>query len=296
METVGRWTSGGLALLLAVGLAACGSQSGADEAGAGTDSASVEATSGSAGAAMDAGEAAVSESTAGTRAGEPVPERRAAARRPAGGAATGTAAGTTEAATGTSDATAETGRTVGAEPAPEPVSEPATATIAAGTAIQATLDDEISTKTARVGDGFSATVSAPVVEGRTVLVPAGATLRGEVTGVQKKSGDQEAALVLALRTLTIEGQPYRLQASLTSVTPKTEREMKEEGKKIGGGAAAGGLLGAIIGGDVKGAVIGAAAGAAAGTVVTLATREEHAVLPAGSAMELELNEALSVRM
>lgn len=186
------------------------------------------------------------------------------------------------------------------EPAAEPAAvaepEPATATVAAGTALSATLDRELSTKTTRVGDGFTATVSSSVVDGRTVLVPEGAMLRGTVTGVQKKSGDRQAAITVAFDALEIEGREYPLEATLTGVSARTEREMKDEGKKIGGGAAAGGLLGALIGGDVKGAVIGAAAGAAAGTAITLATREEHAVLPAGSAMTVRLDRSLEVRM
>lgn len=287
-----------LLVLLAAGVVACGSQSQANEAAEGeADSAVATAeetgrtSAGDAAAATE--DAAAAEEPAASRAAEPTRSGDAERR------ASRTTTRESEPATTTADETTAAEEPPAEEPAvePEPAPDPEpTVTIPSGTAIRATLDGEISTKTAKVGDRFTATVSSAVVEGRTVLVPEGATLTGEVTGVQKKEGDQKAGLGLAFRTLTIEGEPYPFGGSLTSITPKTEREMKDEGAKIGGGAAAGGLLGAIIGGDAKGAVIGAAAGAAAGTVVTLATREEHAVLPAGTAMELRVDESLDVRM
>lgn len=271
--TTRRWLHGTLLILLTAGLAACGSQSRANEASPEDDGAAAAEEVASA----EGTEAAGTETAASER-----PTRRATAE-------TTRAPESTEAPA--EDPEADEASTTEAEPEPAP-----TATIASGTSMTATLDGELSTKTAKVGDTFTATLASPVVEGRQVIVPEGAILTGEITGVQKKSGDQKAALGLAFRTLTVDGEPYPITGSLTSITPKTEREMKDEGAKIGGGAAAGGLLGAIIGGDAKGAVIGAAAGAAAGTVVTLATREEHAVLPAGTALELQLDESLQVRM
>lgn len=298
MSGIERSVRGGLALLLAIGLAACGSQSQAGEAeeaaGGSEQAAATETAAAETGAGPGAFGSAAEEPAAEVAPGA-ARNQKASAAEPAPAKLTRQPR-TETAAPPRDEPAAETEAAPEATAEPEAVPEPARVTIASGTVIPATLDGEISTRTATAGDSFSATVSAPVLEGRTVLIPQGATLRGEVTGVQKKSGDQKAGLALAFRTITIEGEPYTLEASLAAITPKTEREMKDEGKKIGGGAAAGGLLGAIIGGDAKGAVIGAAAGAAAGTAVTLVTREEHAVLPAGTAMELRLEESLEVGM
>lgn len=275
---------GWLLVLLAMAVAACGSQSQANEA-------SEEGDSTAAAESVATGEAAGEAAPAD----EPAAEPRASA--PAAGATRRTG-GTRTTAPGEEPARTTPAAETRAEPEAEPTAEPvvATATVAAGTSLSATLDRELSTKTTQAGDSFSATVSSAVVEGRQVLVPAGATLLGTVTGVQKKSGERQAAITVAFDALAIDGPEYPLEATLTAVDARTEREMKDEGAKIGGGAAAGGLLGALIGGDVKGAVIGAAAGAAAGTAITLATREEHAVLPAGSAMTVRLDRSLEVRM
>lgn len=174
-------------------------------------------------------------------------------------------------------------------------STPATATVAVGTSISLALDEELSTDTSEEGDRFSAIVTRAVVEGNRVLVPEGSIVRGTVTAIQKHDGDRPPLLKLDFATIEVRGQSVPLTATLTSANVETSKEMKDEGKKIGGGAAAGAIAGGLIGGDVKGAAIGAAVGAAAGTVVTMVTREDHAVLPAGTAMEIRVDESLNVR-
>lgn len=173
---------------------------------------------------------------------------------------------------------------------------PATATVAAGTSISLALDEELSTKTNQKGDSFSATVTRAVVEGNRVLIPEGAIVRGTVTAVQKEDGDRPPLLKVDFATIEVRGQSVPLAATLTSADIETEKEMKGEAKKIGGGAAAGAIAGGIIGGGVKSAAVGAAVGAAAGTVITLVTREGHGVLPAGTAMEIRVDESLNVRI
>jgi carbonic anhydrase/acetyltransferase-like protein (isoleucine patch superfamily) len=173
---------------------------------------------------------------------------------------------------------------------------PARMTVASGTSISVTLDEQLSTRDNRKGDGFTATVSEPVTDGSRVLIPTGATIRGKVTALQKAEGDRPAVLKMDFESIEVRGESRPLTATLVSADIETDKEMKGEAKKIGGGAAAGGLVGGILGKDAKGALIGAAVGSAAGTAITLATREEHAVLPAGTPMQVRLDQAVRVRI
>lgn len=163
----------------------------------------------------------------------------------------------------------------------------------AGTSLQLTLNERLDTNKS-VGEAFTASVSQPVMRGGQVLVPKGAMVHGKVTAVQQPDGDRPAAIKMQFERIELRGESSRIDATLTDVSVKTEKEMKGEAKKIGGGAAAGALLGAVIGGGAKEAVMGAAAGAAAGTAVTLGTREGRGYLPEGAPMTIQLNSALSV--
>lgn len=173
---------------------------------------------------------------------------------------------------------------------------PSMATVASGTTLSLTLDQKLSTRDNAAGDAFTATVSQPVTDGSRVLIPDGSTVRGKVTAVQKASDDRPAVLKVDFESVEIRGESQPLVATLTSAEVESEKEMKGEAKKIGGGAAAGAIVGGILSGDAKGALVGAAVGSAAGTAITLATRDEHGVLPAGTPMEIRLDRDLRVKL
>lgn len=170
------------------------------------------------------------------------------------------------------------------------------ASVPSGSAMSLTLDRKLSPENAEKGTEFTATVASPVTDGRRVLVPEGATVHGRVTAMQNAEGDRPAVVKLAFESVDVRGRSYPLVATLTSAEVKTDKKLKGEGKKIGGGAAAGGLVGGILSGNAKGALIGAAAGAAAGTGIALGTQDKTAYLPAGAALEIQLEEALRVRL
>ncbi len=166
------------------------------------------------------------------------------------------------------------------------------AEVPAGTPLTVSLDQTLSSERHGSGTTFSATVTDPVTQEGEILIPSGATVRGEVLELS----EDPPRLRVAFQEIEVRGEKHLLEAELASVTPRRHSEMKDEGAKIGGGAAAGALLGGVIGGDAKSAVIGAAAGAAAGTGVALATKETHVYLPAGSIFRLELDEPLTVSL
>ncbi|MEE8561703.1 MAG: hypothetical protein V3S91_07005 [Gemmatimonadota bacterium] len=171
--------------------------------------------------------------------------------------------------------------------------------IAGGTTFDVTLNQELSTRTSQVGDLYSATLVHPLTDGRLVIVPAGATVLGQVTVVQKSGGQgQQAVLNLSINEVSFDGETYPLQASIVEANPETRSRSSTGAKaaKIGGAAVAGAILGGIIGGNATGAIIGTAVGGAAGTAIVLGTEDVDAVLPRGSRMTLRLDAPLEIQV
>jgi hypothetical protein len=172
------------------------------------------------------------------------------------------------------------------EPEPEP--DPVFRTVPVGTTMHLSLDVTLSTRDNEIGDAFTATVSAHVMDADgTVLIPAGATVRGRVTEVRKSGRVGETALLsLAFEAVSFEGESYPFEAAVVSANP--ERVSREStGEQVGkaaAGAAAGAILGRVLGGNTKSTVKGAVIGAAAGTAIALGTADVDAVLKAGSPM------------
>jgi hypothetical protein len=181
-----------------------------------------------------------------------------------------------------------------------PVALPAIAkfreyTIPAGTELAARLNTAIDTATSRVEDRVEATVTTAVMQGDTVIVPEGSTLRGEITAVEgagKVKG--RASLAVRFRTLTIAGhdEPYGIDLGISRLAPATK---KEDAAKIGVPAAVGGVIGGILGGK-KGAVTGVVIGGGAGTAVVLTTAGKEIELPAGTVLTMKMDSPVDVRV
>lgn len=180
---------------------------------------------------------------------------------------------------------------------------PATAATAnslpTGSVLTVTLDQAVGTKTSKVGDTFTATVTEPVIasNGETV-VPAGTKIAGKVTGLQESNNaGQKAAIRLDFETISINGMDHPFEANITATNLQTTgQDTREETlKKAGIGAAAGAVLGAVVSGaDLSSILGGAAIGAAAGTVISLGTGDVNAVLPAGSKMTLQTTQQVAM--
>jgi hypothetical protein len=192
--------------------------------------------------------------------------------------------------------------------APAAAAVPHSARIAEGTKIRFTLNQNLSTKTAREGDDFSGVVSRSVRQGDDVVIPEGSVIRGRVSHVQRP-GRVKGRGELGLRFDELElpnGQTYDLSASLTNIeegekeSVDEEGQVKSEGTKkrdaatIGAGAGIGAIIGAIAGGG-KGAAIGAGGGAAAGGGLVLLTRGKDVELKRGSELAIQLDRPLTVQ-
>jgi hypothetical protein len=149
------------------------------------------------------------------------------------------------------------------------------------------LEDTLSSETARLEQRVDARVTREVRVNGTVVIPAGARARGEVTLVEPGGRFKERArLGVRFHTLVLaDGSTIPIE------TETVFREGDEVGKKaatrIGASAVGGAIVGAIFGGG-RGAAIGAAAGAGAGTAATVAAQRSQATLPAGSTVTVRL--------
>ncbi len=171
-------------------------------------------------------------------------------------------------------------------------------TVAQGTRFQMTLDQELSTLHSAVGDLFTATVTTPLTDGATVVVPAGTRIRGEVTQANASGGSgKPAVLTVKFTDFTVEGQTYPIGLTITEATVETKGrdDTGDKALKIGAGAAAGALIGQLIGKNTGATLAGAAVGAAAGTGLQMTTEDVDAILREGSPITVETNAPVTVR-
>jgi hypothetical protein len=159
-----------------------------------------------------------------------------------------------------------------------PVLAQAGGTVAEGTKISVVTDQAVSSKTAKLGQTVTGTISRDVTSGGKVVIPKGSAVKLTVSSVQASGRlSTPAKLYLRLRTVTVGGKTYTFA---TSSAGRTEGgKGKRDAGFIGGGAAGGAVIGALAGGG-KGAAIGAAAGAGAGTAGAAATGKKDIEYPA----------------
>ena len=159
-----------------------------------------------------------------------------------------------------------------------------------GTEFDVRLVNSLSSGTAQVEDRFEATTMVDLKEGERVLVPAGSTMRGVVSSVNKAGRiERKGSLTLAFDQITVDGKDYPLKAT---VTEALESEgVKGEVGKIGAGAGVGAIIGGILGG-FKGAIAGILIGGG-GTIA--ATEGKDVELAAGTVLRVRLDSPLDVR-
>jgi hypothetical protein len=186
------------------------------------------------------------------------------------------------------------------EPTPEPRPQPRTVTrtVPVGTTLTLRMDEELSTERNQAGDAFTARLEAPILDvDGTVIVPAGATVRGRVTAVAASDRvGQTAAIKLAFEAISFGGDSHPLQATVQSadVEERSRTSGTETAGKVAAGAAAGAILGQVLGKNTESTLKGAAIGAAAGTAIAMGTADVDAVLPQGAAVVIRLDQPITV--
>ncbi|MBC7900018.1 MAG: TrbI/VirB10 family protein [Saprospiraceae bacterium] len=180
-------------------------------------------------------------------------------------------------------------------------------TVSSGKRFYAKMNDTISSKTARVGDRFTARITEPVYANNgSLVIPQGSEVVGRVNSVKAaaKGGKPGTIDVSFVQVVLPNGKKRAINGSLTdldSKSAKSDSEGTASGDKmknrklifIGGGGAGGAILGAAIGGG-KGALIGGLLGAGGGFLGERYTKGENAEVKSGTEFGIYLNQAISM--
>ena len=180
-------------------------------------------------------------------------------------------------------------------------------TVASGKRIRVRMNATISSKTARVGDRFSATVTEPVYSTNgVVVIPSGAEVVGRVNAVTaaRKGGRVGSVDASFVQLVMPNGSKRAINGSLTDLDADDARSDVEgtaSGNRmkhrklifIGGGGAGGAVLGGAIGGG-KGALIGGILGAAGGFLGDRMTKGEDVEVTSGTEFGVILNQSISL--
>jgi hypothetical protein len=179
--------------------------------------------------------------------------------------------------------------------------------VASGTIFRARMNQSLSSRTARVGDRFTATVTEPVYSSNgVVVVPVGSTLNGRVSLVRpaQKRGTPGQIDVAFYSLRLPNGRSHVVNGSLTDIEEgktTSDNEGTVSGRKmnnrkaifIGGGAVGGAILGGAFGGG-KGALIGTLLGGAGGYAGERLTKGPEAEVKSGTQFGVYLNQAISL--
>jgi hypothetical protein len=157
-----------------------------------------------------------------------------------------------------------------------------------GTRLTLRLNDNLTSKTARSGDRFTAHVVTPVYKGRTLVVPAGSTVIGRVAHVTQAGRFRgRAEMDLRFERLRLpNGAEEPIVTRLANLGHREKKQVEKEGtakeqdtKKRD----------AVI--DATGS-IGAAGCALIGLGTILAMRDKHVKLPRGLELDIVLDRPL----
>lgn len=185
-------------------------------------------------------------------------------------------------------------------PAPKPAAPkaPAQYTLGAGTAMEATAVDTITSRHNKAGETMVATVIDAIKDkSGHIAIPAGSIVTLKIVALKpaENKSSKDGTLQLEVVSISVHGAEVPVNARVDSV----DHFLKGRGvtggdvAKAGGGAAAGAVVGGLLG-KAKGAVIGAIVGGAAGTAVAVETADRDVVIPAGGLIRFVLTGDLVV--
>lgn len=178
-------------------------------------------------------------------------------------------------------------------PPPPPVPEYVDLTVPSDAVLGLQIERTVSSELARVEDRVEARVTRDVRVADRIAIPAGSTVRGSVTDVDR-GGRVKGRSRLAIRFHTIvlaDGSELALKTD--PVVREGQSPGGESAAKVGGAAIGGAILGAILGGG-KGAAIGGAVGAAGGTAAAMSNDRNPATLSAGTTVTVRMQAPVTV--
>jgi len=164
-----------------------------------------------------------------------------------------------------------------------------------GTTLAIRINQRISVKTSRAGEGFSGEVVRPVYadQSNQIAIPERTPVYGVIDAAHHRGRFKgRSILELRLTSMELNGRRYALD------TGDDVRSKKGKGKRtaalIGGGAGLGMLVGGLASGGV-GLLVGGLAGGGAGTAVSGLTGNRDIEIPAESVVNFRLADDLVVQ-
>jgi hypothetical protein len=177
--------------------------------------------------------------------------------------------------------------------------------VPAGTLLHCRTTQTLTTKLNAAGDGFTFTVTEPVMMNGHAAIPVGSTLAGRIAMIERP-GRIKGVGQMRLRVDNIalpNGRTFPLGASLmTAYGVNNVKVVGSEGlvkgpssrgadlKEIGAGTAGGAILGLIFAHPLVGATVGAAAT----TVDRMRRRGKDLTLPVGTDLNYQLTRELAI--
>ncbi|HZF14626.1 MAG TPA: hypothetical protein VE046_01660 [Steroidobacteraceae bacterium] len=178
-----------------------------------------------------------------------------------------------------------------AKPAPP---KPSPVVVPAGTQLTVALLSELSSKTAKAGDTFSARLVSDVMVNGRLAAPAGSHVTGAVTDVISGSKKIGGTPTIGLRfdTLVLEsGQEIAIDGELVE---SGKSDTGRDTAKIVGGTAVGAIIGHQIKSGSGGKIVGGLLGGAIGAAIAKNTGTE-VVLPVDSQLTISLSKPIEIK-
>lgn len=202
-------------------------------------------------------------------------------------------------------------------PAPAPAAAPNAFLVPAGTRVLLELRSGLNTKSAKPGDGVYLNSTFPVVVGNHVLIPAGVYVQGVVDSVVHPGrihGDAQlnmhfTSMIFANGTVVeIPGRVNSLPGATNQAITGNEGTIEQKGGSNKGhnaaeaakiavptGATIGSIGGLEGGHPLAGGLEGAGAGLAAAGIVALFTHKADINIPAGSQVEMVIQQPFELQ-
>ena len=178
-------------------------------------------------------------------------------------------------------------------PPPPPAPEFIDLTVPSDAVLGLQIERTVSSELARVEDRVDARVTRDVRVGDRIAIPAGATVRGSVSEVDRGGRVKgKARLAIKFHTIVL-ADGTQLPLKTDPVVREGQSPGGESAAKVGGAAIGGAILGAILGGG-KGAAIGGAVGAGAGTAAAMTNDRNPATLAAGTTVTVRMQAPITV--
>lgn len=172
-------------------------------------------------------------------------------------------------------------------------------TLAAGTSVEITLGDSISSRTNAVGNVISASVSQDVLDDKGgIAIPAGSPVTVHISAIAPTDqGDHngDGVIRLTVSSISVNGVSHDMSAEVNNVPHTVIGRGVTPGvaAKVVGGAAIGAAVGQAIGKNTKSTVVGGAVGAVAGGGAAVAGEQRDIIVVPGTHVSFALTQDMT---